>query len=262
MEGSTIQIRNLSTGFKLARGKVKRLQQGFNVELSQGELICVLGPNGSGKSTLLKTLLGFLKPLEGEILIDKKQTTDISIRDFAKLVSVVLTNKIDDFYLTAFEVALTGRYPHGSFSSRILKEDKEIVETTFAQLGISTLLESVFSKLSDGEKQKVMIARAIVQDTPFIFMDEPVAFIDSPGKVGIMHLVKKLTKEFNKGVLMATHDIEAAIDYADQLWLLGKDGGFEKGLPENLIISGSLNRFFDQQNIIFDKQSKRFTWKG
>jgi iron complex transport system ATP-binding protein len=262
MEGTTIQIRNLCTGFKLARGKVKRLQKGLNLELVRGELICVLGPNGSGKSILLKTLLGFLKPLEGEILIDKKPITEISIRDFAKLVSVVLTNKIDDFYLTAFEVALTGRYPHGSFSSRISKTDKEIVENTFDQLGISNLLESVFSTLSDGEKQKVMIARAIVQDTPFIFMDEPVAFIDSPGKVGIMHLVKKLTKEFNKGVLMATHDIEAAIDYADQLWLLGKDGNFEKGLPQNLIGSGSLNRFFDQQNITFDKQSKRFTWKG
>lgn len=262
MENSAIQIRNLSTGFKFSSTKVKRLQQGLHLELVRGELICILGPNGSGKSTLLKTVLGFLKPLEGNVLVNNKPTSEISIRNFAKLVSVVLTDKIDDFYLTAFEIALTGRYPHGSFSSRISKKDKEIVEITFAQLGISTLLESVFSKLSDGEKQKVMIARAIVQDTPFIFMDEPVAFIDSPGKVGIMHLLKKLTKEFNKGVLMATHDIEAAIDYADQLWLLGKNGEFEKGLPQNLIGSGSLNRFFDQQNIIFDKQTKRFTWKG
>jgi len=252
----------LSTGFKLSAGKVKRLQHGLDLELLQGNLICVLGPNGSGKSTLLKTLLGFLKPLEGDVLINDKLTSEISIRDRAKLVSVVLTDKVDDFYLTAFEIALMGRYPHGSFSSRISKEDKEIVATTFVQLGISNLLESVFSKLSDGEKQKVMIARAIVQDTPFIFMDEPVAFIDSPGKVGIMHLVKKLTKEFNKGVLMATHDIEAAVDYADQLWLLGKNGEFEEGLPQNLIGSGSLNRFFDQQNIIFDKKTKRFTWKG
>lgn len=262
MQNSVIQIRNLSTGFKLPYGKVKQLQRGLNLELLQGELICVLGPNGSGKSTLLKTLLGFLKPLEGDVLIDNKPTSEISIRNFAKLVSVVLTDKIDDFYLSAFEIALTGRYPHGSFSSRISKEDKEIVVATFDQLGIGNLLESVFSKLSDGEKQKVMIARAIVQDTPFIFMDEPVAFIDSPGKVGIMHIVKKLTKEFNKGVLMATHDIEAAIDYADQLWLLGKNGDFEKGLPQELIDSGSLNRFFDQQNIIFNKKTKRFSWKG
>jgi iron complex transport system ATP-binding protein len=174
---------------------------------------------------------------------------------------VVLTDKIDDFYLTAFEIALTGRYPYGSFSGKITKDDKRMVELIFEQLSIGRLINSTFYKLSDGEKQRVMIARAITQDTPFIFMDEPVAFIDSPGKVAIMQLIKNLTKTFNKGVLMATHDIDSAIDYADRFWLLGKDGNFEQGLPATLIEEGSIGRLFDQQNILFDKETKRFVWK-
>ena len=262
MKKSIIEIQNLGTGFRLPRGKIKRLHQDLNLDLKQGELICVLGPNGSGKSTLLRTMLGFDKPLEGEILIDQKPISSISIREMARFVSVVLTDKIDDFYLTAYEVALTGRYPHGSFSGRITAEDKLMVEDTFEQFSIKHLLSSTFYKLSDGEKQRVMIARAIVQDTPVIFMDEPVAFIDSPGKVSIMHLIKNLTLKYNKGVLMATHDIDAAVDYADRLWLLGKEGAFEQGVPHELISSGSFNRFFDQLDVSFDKQTKKFIWRG
>ena len=262
MEKSIIEIQNLCTGFKLSGGKVRRLHQRLNIDIKQGELVCILGPNGSGKSTLLRTLLGFEKPLEGVVLIDQKPIDKITIREMARFVSVVLTDKIDDFYLTAFEVALTGRYPYGSFSGRITQEDKLMVEKVFDQITISHLLSSTFYKLSDGEKQRVMIARAIVQDTPFIFMDEPVAFIDSPGKVGIMQLIKNLTMTFGKGVLMATHDIDSAIDYADRFWLLGKNAAFEQGLPFALIESGSINRFFDQQNIFFEKQTKKFVWKG
>lgn len=207
-------------------------------------------------------MLGFDNPLEGRVQIDQNPVDEISIREMARLVSVVLTDKIDDFYLTAFEVALTGRYPHGSFSGRITQEDRLIVEKIFEQFAISHLQASTFYKLSDGEKQRVMIARAIAQETPFIFMDEPVAFIDSPGKVGIMNLIKNLTTNYNKSILMATHDIDAAVEYADSLWLLGKNGEFEQGLPINLINAGSFNRLFDQQNVSFDKQTKKFVWKG
>lgn len=261
MSRSIIEIQDLSTGYKLPAGRIKFLHRGLNLSLKQGELVCVLGPNGSGKSTLLRTLLGFEKIPEGRVLINGKGLSEISIREVAKLISVVLTEKIDDFYLTAFEIALTGRYPYGSFTGRVSKEDKETIEEIFDQFNISHLLSRVFFKLSDGEKQRVMIARAIAQDTPFIFMDEPVAFIDSPGKVSIMHLVKELTSKYKKGILMATHDLDAAVDYADRLWLLGTDESFEEGMPEKLIESGSFNRFFDLDNVQYNTELRKFIWK-
>ena len=258
MSVKTIHTEALSTGYQLGRGKVKILHHDLNLQIRQGQLVCLLGLNGTGKSTLLRTLLGFEKAISGLVKIDDKNLNDISIREIARLISVVLTDRIEDHFLTAYEVTLTGRYPHGSMTGRVTLEDKLIVEDTFTQLSINHLSDSVFQKLSDGEKQRVLIARAIVQETPFIFMDEPVAFIDSPGKIGIMYLIKQLAEKYNKGVLMATHDLESALTYGDRLWLLGNDGKFEEGQPNQLVDSGSFNRFFDRENVTFDKDTHRF----
>ena len=237
------------------------LHHGLDLSLASGSLVCLLGLNGTGKSTLLRTLMGAMDPLEGEVLLDEKEMRRFNIREVAKQIAVVLTEKIDDPFLTAFEVALTGRYPHGMMTGRITREDQRIVEDTFSRLSVRHLSGSVFRKLSDGEKQRVLIARAIVQETPFIFMDEPVAFIDSPGKVLIMHLVRELADTYGKGVLMATHDLESAFRFADRLWLLGKEHAFEEGKPSELAEAGSLNRFFDHENVVFDKNSNRFILK-
>lgn len=262
MEKRSIHTDGLTTGYRLGRGSSKILHHDLNLELRQGELICLLGLNGTGKSTLLRTLLGMEKPLNGDVFIDGKQLNEISIKETAKLISVVLTDKIEDHFLTAFEVALTGRYPYGSMTGRLSQEDKRIVEDTFLQLSISHLSDAVFQKLSDGEKQRVLIARAIVQQTPFIFMDEPVAFVDSPGKIGIMHLIKQLAEKYSKGVLIATHDLESALNYGDKLWLLGYERSFEEGSPAHLVNSGSFNKFFDRENVTFDIQSRRFIFKN
>jgi len=256
-----VEIRNLSTGFRRKKGGPRILHQGLNLVLNRGEVVCILGPNGAGKSTLLRTMLGFEKALGGKILFSDQPLDELSVKELSRKVSVVLTDKIDDFYLTVFEVALTGRYPYGSFSGKPTREDISLVTDTFQKVGVLQLAGQVFYKLSDGEKQKVMIARAIVQDTPFIFLDEPVAYVDPPGKIAIMHLLKDLSVELNKGILVATHDLESALNYSDELWLLGTDRKWRKGKAAELVESGLINEFFDREAISFNKKNHRFEWK-
>jgi len=262
MAHTVVDISGLSTGYHLKRGGVKILHRNLNVSLSQGELICILGPNGAGKSTLLKTMAGFIRPLEGEILIGSSALKEMTVRALSRLVSVVLTEKIDDIYLTAYEIVMTGRYPYGSFTGHLTDKDKQMIDRAFRQVGTGHLANRSFYSLSDGEKQRVMIARAIVQATPFIFLDEPVAYIDAPGKIGIMQLLKDLSSNHGKGILIATHDIDSALHYADQLWLLGTEGEWKTGMPNDLVKDCSINSFFDSRQVVFNKRNKQFECRG
>jgi len=261
MERLAIDISGLSTGYHLKKGDVKIMHRNLNLSLDQGELICILGPNGAGKSTLLKTMTGFIKPLEGEIQIGGRPLKVTAVRELSRRISVVLTEKIDDIYLTAYEIVMTGRYPYGSFTGRLTGEDKQMIGRAFQQVGTGHLANRTFYSLSDGEKQRVMIARTVVQETPFIFLDEPVAYIDAPGKIGIMQLLKDLSASHGKGILIATHDIDAALHYADRLWLLGTQGKWKTGIPDDLVADGSINSFFDSGQVIFNKRNRQFEWR-
>ena len=257
----TVEIKNLTTGFRLKKDDAKILHEGLRLELKNSELVCILGPNGAGKSTLLKTMLGFEKAISGSVFFMGQPLDILPVKELSRMVSVVLTDKIDDFYLTAFEVALTGRYPHASFTGKPNEKDISMVNDAFQKVGVLHLSGQSFYKLSDGEKQKVMIARAIVQDTPFIFLDEPVAYVDPPGKIAIMYLLKKLSLQMNKGILVATHDLESALNYADELWLLGTGGKWKTGKPEELVEAGFINEFFDSGEVRFNRKNHRFEWE-
>ena len=260
IESAGLKIVDLSTGFTLKKGKQKVLHKQLNVELHPGELVCILGPNGAGKSTLLKTLLGYELPLKGKVLFNNTPLDQLTVKDLARLVSVVLTDKIDDLYLSAREIIATGRYPFGSFNGRLSVEDLLQIEKAEKQVGIAHLSENKFARLSDGEKQKVLIARSLVQETPFIFLDEPVAFIDAPSKIGVMQLLHEMVNEMKKGILMATHDLDAALNYADKIWLLGADGKWDTGIPGDLLKQGKINDYFDKKYISFHPESGRFIW--
>jgi iron complex transport system ATP-binding protein len=255
-----IEIKNLATGYAQRRKVKKILHQNIDINLSAGELICILGPNGVGKSTLIKTLLGFETPLAGEIYINKENLRTLSVRDLAQIISVVLTDKIDDIYLTAREIINTGRYPYGNFSGKLNPDDLKQIKMAEQAVGVSQHGEKVFAKLSDGEKQKVMIARAIAQNTPFIFLDEPVAFLDAPSRISIMQMLFNLTREMEKGILMATHDMDSALKYADVVWLLGEEGNWKSGNPEELVKSGTINQFFDTDEVTYSQIERRFNW--
>ena len=253
-----LKIDNLTTGYSLSRSKKVVLHQGINCEVGKGELIAMLGPNGAGKSTLLKTLLGIIPALDGNINYSGKNINQISKKEIATLVAVVLTDKIEDRYLTSYDIVGTGRYPYGSFTGKLTNTDKEKINNAFNLVGAGDLANRFFYSLSDGEKQKVLLARAIAQDTPLIFLDEPTAFIDSPGKVIIMELLNQLVKVHNKTVLLTTHDTELALENATSLWLLGKENYFEKGAPDTIVNNGIINNLFVREGVVFNIKSRRF----
>ncbi len=258
MTKTLLKTGNLTTGYFPRRKESVVLQRKLNVQLTAGEMVCILGPNGAGKSTLLRTLLGFQKALSGEVFYSGRSLRNLTIGEVAREVSVVLTDRIGDSFLTVYEVVASGRYPYASFTGRLHEQDRQIIADAIRQAGIENIANQQFLTLSDGEKQKTMIARALAQDTPMIFLDEPAAFIDSPNKVMVMEMLKTLAHGHEKAVLLTTHDMEPALRFADRIWLLGVNGEFEEGVPDELVRRGSINRLFDNETVVFDSTARRF----
>jgi iron complex transport system ATP-binding protein len=258
MEKTVLHIQNLTNGLRLSRDKVLVLQKNLNMQLQSGEFVCLLGPNGAGKSTLLRILMRFLPAWQGRITYNDRNVKDIPLKELAKTASVVLTDRFTDPYLTGIDVVSLGRYPYSSWIGQLTDEDLEIINKTAQSLGIEGLMGKVFQQMSDGEKQKILIARALVQDTPFIFLDEPIAFVDSPGRIETMEMLSGIAHKHNKGILMTTHDIETALEYADVLWLMNRDKPLATGIPEDLAMQGRINAYFDKSVIQFDRFSARF----
>ncbi len=253
-----LNIDNISTGYHWGSKKELVLHQALSAQLSAGEMVCVLGVNGSGKSTFLRTLLGFENLNKGEVYYGGDSLKKLSVSELSKKVAVVLTDKIDDSFLTSYEIVSSGRYPYASYTGKLKPKDHDIIVRSIALVGAEKLSNHYFRNLSDGEKQRVMIARAIAQDTELIFLDEPAAFIDSPGKFSLMELLKTLSHDFHKGILLTTHDLEPALRFADTLWLFSRDGRFASGKPDFLVESNAINTFFDTQELSFNKKSQRF----
>ncbi len=261
MENHTIEIKNLTTGFKKKRDTDIVLQQNINTRLFSGESVFLLGVNGSGKSTLLRTLLGLHKPIEGEIFYDGISLTNINEKELSRKVSVIFTGGFNDNYLTVYDVVAMGRYPFAPLSGKLSETDKKSIRETLQHVGMAEFSSKIFSNLSDGEKQKVLIARALVQETPFMFFDEPAAFIDAPGKIAVMELLSDIAKNQNKGVLITTHDIDIALKYADKIWLLGKGKPFVAGIPEDLVLEGFIGKYFNRKDIVFNEYGAVFEKK-
>jgi len=257
-----LKIKNLEIGFESKKGKAVRLHHSLNFELTKGQFISILGPNGAGKSTFLRTILAYQKALSGDVYYGESLLADLTVKELAKEVAIVLTDKIEESFLTVYEIVSTGRYPFSGFTGRLTEADKIFISEALELVGMNSFSNRYFHQLSDGERQKVMIARAIAQDTALIFLDEPVAFIDAPSKIEIMELLITLSHEHLKGILIATHDLEAALRYSDELWLLGIDGEVDKGDPKELLNNGVINKFFDKDNIVLNKEKIRFEKKS
>ena len=258
MASAKLNIDKLSNGYQTGNQEAIVLQDEITAVLEPGQLVCLLGPNGAGKSTLLRTLSGFQKPLAGAVSYSGKPLESLSRRALSRQLAVVLTDRFSDRFLTAYEVVSMGRFPYASFWGNLSRRDVEAIDNTLEMLGVTALKNKIFETLSDGEKQKMLLARALVQDTPFLFLDEPVAFVDSPGKIEIMEWLSFFAREHQKGILMTTHDIEIALDYADYLWLINREKPFKTGLPEDLVWQGSINNYFDRQQVQFDPSKGRF----
>ena len=238
----TIIVKDLAIGYN-GRRSVKIVSKGINDTLYSGELTCLLGENGAGKSTLLRTLDGFQPPIEGQIRVMGKPLKDYRDKDLAKVISVVLTERTVLQNMTVAELAGMGRTPYTGFWGTLSNEDEKKVDEAIAMVGISALAGRHVQTLSDGERQKVMIAKALAQETPIIFLDEPTAFLDYPSKVEILRLLHRLSREQNKTIFISTHDLELALQIADRLWLMGKGRGVVTGPPDELTNNGTLESY-------------------
>ena len=201
----------------------KTLLAGLNLQLQQGELVCLIGRNGSGKSTLIRTLAMLQAAQSGEILIDGKSIKKLSAQQRARLVSVVLTERTDTGMMRVGELVALGRYPHTDLFGKLTGEDEEIIDNALAAVSLADKKQNLASELSDGERQKAMIARALAQDAPVIILDEPTSHLDVPNRIEIMSLMRRLAKEMNKAVLLSTHEPDLALQNADRLWLMDKN---------------------------------------
>lgn len=261
MHNSAIQIIHITTGYKTAKHTVE-ITRDLTENLYAGELTCLLGPNGAGKTTLLKTLSGFLPPLSGEILLEGKNIYSFKEPERAKMLSVVLTDRLAVSNMTVRQLVELGRSPYTGFFGRPSEKDSDIVNEAIAQVKIEHLSERTVATLSDGERQKALIAKALAQETPLIFLDEPTAFLDYPGKAEILLLLRKLAREKNKTIFVSTHDLELALQIADRLWLLDKTKGVRTGSPQKLSEEGEIGNYFDREGLIYDKEARLFRVYG
>lgn len=248
---------DLSTGYSVNNRNVV-ITSNLNAVLHRGEMTCLLGANGAGKSTLIKTLCGFLKPLQGKAYLSGEDVSKISVKEMAKMVSVVLTDKVEIANVTVGELTELGRSPYTGFMGRLSDADNHIVSLAMQQAGIYHKKHQTINSLSDGERQKAFIAKALAQDTPLIILDEPTAFLDLPARVEVMHLLRSLCSNFGKTILITTHDLDLALQMADRLWLLHKNGPMISGTPEDLILSKSIQQIFSNHGIEFDNKTGLF----
>lgn len=257
MKETTIRLRDLSIGYP-DKHNTKRVAEHLNASIHSGELTCLLGTNGVGKSTLLRTLSAFQPPLGGTIdLLDRPLST-YDDRKLATVIGVVLTEKSDIRNMTVEELVGLGRSPYTGFWGTLKESDRKIVHEAIARVRIEPLTQRMVHTLSDGERQKVMIAKALAQETPIIFLDEPTAFLDFPSKVEVMQLLHNLTHTLQKTVFMSTHDLELALQIADKIWLMDRTNGIAIGTPEDLSLEGKLSSFFSRKGITYDTETGFF----
>ncbi len=235
-----LRTKDLHIGYK-----DKAILPPINVSLGEGSLIALIGPNGAGKSTLFKTLTAHIKPISGIVELFGKELSEYSAKEKAMLIGLVLTERPDDMFLKVYDVVASGRCPYTNFFGKIEKEDENIIQESLEIVGIKHLKDRYFNTLSDGEKQKVMIAKTLSQNTPIIFMDEPTAFIDYPSKIELFSLMKMLSKERNKTIIFSSHDLELLLRYTDDLWLISKGKELISAKKEELLGNSILKEYFN-----------------
>lgn len=227
--------------------------------LRRGTLTALLGSNGAGKSTLLRTLAGLQPALSGQVRWSEREIKEYAPRELARMLSVVLTFRPEAEALTAEEVVEMGRIPYGNAWGGRNEADAEQVNRALALTETEAFRHRPISTLSDGERQRIFIAKALAQDTPAILLDEPTAFLDFPSKVSLLRLLVRLSHEEGKTILFSTHDVELALQFADQLWLLNPDA-VVAGTPNALAANGTLKSFFAKDDLQFDAETMRFTY--
>ena len=256
----SLELVGLAVGYRPHRGRrpPRVVAEAIRAAAAPGELTALLGPNGTGKSTLLRTLAGLQPALAGQILLDGTDLTRLRSRDRARKVAVVLTDRVDVGLLSARELVGLGRHPHTNHSGALDDTDREIVRWALDVTRASTLADRPVSELSDGERQRVLIARALAQQPALLLLDEPTAFLDAPSRVAVTGLLRGLAREHNLIVVVSTHDVDLALRVADQVWLLDAHRVLRAGPPEHLVAGGHINAAFDSEDLTFNTETVGF----
>ena len=241
-----MKLQQLSIGYPH-----KVIAQHISAQLSEASLTALVGVNGAGKSTLLRTLTGEQKALEGALTLHGKAINDYSRGERARQIAVVLTQRVEASQMLAEEVVALGRLPYTNLMGSLKSADLEVVNHAIRVTGITHLRQRRIGSLSDGERQRVMLAKALAQETPFILMDEPTAFLDYPSRTETFMLLRKLAHEERKSILLSTHDLDLALKCCDQIWLLDK-GTLTIGTPQDFSQNKALDRAFSTPNFQFD----------
>lgn len=252
-----LEFDDLTIGYG-SKSKVKIVASGLSASINAGELVCLLGSNGTGKSTLIRTLCGFQKFYHGQAYIEGKKLELLDEKSISFLLSVVLTDRVHIPNATVKELVAYGRSPYTGLLGKLTKTDMDVVELAITQCGLMHKCNDILSGLSDGERQKVFIAKALAQDTPIVILDEPTAFLDLSSRVEVLQLLREIASRSGKAILLSTHDLDLALQMADRLWLLKAGGPMVTGSPEDLIYNNVFQDMFQKQGIVFDNRTGLF----
>jgi iron complex transport system ATP-binding protein len=258
LQTTVLSATELTIGYPIAHHAPKVILNNIHVTLQAGELVCLIGPNGAGKSTLVRTLAGMQPPLAGSITLMGDHLRLLTPRELAKRLSVVLTERIDIGVMTAYALVALGRYPYTSWTGRLTPDDEAAVRRAIEAVGGVELAGRDVHELSDGERQKILIARALAQEPAVMLLDEPTAYLDLPRRAEIIHMLKQLARETERAILLSTHDLDLALRNADRIWLLPTGGPLEVGAPEDLVLSGAFEAAFKGEGVMFDAYTGSF----
>jgi len=249
----------LSVGYRSGRRRPPRtVLAGVRALAAAGELTVLVGPNGTGKSTLLHTVAGLLPPLTGTVALDGADLVALPAGERARRLAVVLTEHVEPGLLSVEELVGLGRHPHTGATGALRAADRAAVDAAIEAAGAAHLTGRRVAELSDGERKRVLVARALAQEPAVLLLDEPTAFLDVSARVGLLGLLRRLARDDGLCVLVSTHDLEPALRVADQVWLLDRSGGLRTGPPEALVADGSIAEVFDAPGLAFDPAAGAF----
>lgn len=254
-----LYTKNLSIGYQTKKGNTV-IAENLNLDLDEGKLITLIGANGIGKSTLLRTITGIQKPIQGEVFLNDKNINSYHLEELAQNLSVVLTEKLPPSNLTVYELVALGRQPYTNWIGKMAPEDIEKVINAIELTNIQEIIQKKHFEISDGQLQKVLVARALAQDTPLIILDEPTTHLDLHHKVSLFKLLKKLSATMGKCILFSTHDIDLAIQLSDEMIVMTKNNIVQED-PCKLIEMGVFNTLFEDEDIVFDAEKGKFLFK-
>jgi iron complex transport system ATP-binding protein len=255
--GNILSFRNLEIGFK--SGKFRNiLLPPLNGSAAKGELIAVIGKNGIGKSTLLRTFAGLQDLITGKLTIDGKNIVDFSRLQLSAKIGYISTEIVKVSNMKVYDLVSLGRFPYTNWLGRIDASDHKMIMEAISKTGMAEFINRPVTELSDGERQRAMIAMVLAQDAGIMIMDEPTAFLDISSKYEIIHLLNELTRNRDKTVIFSTHDLATAVNQADKIWLL-KEQGLTEGAPEDLMLEGSFETLFDSNKVEFNSYDGSFT---